>query len=200
VRGCDLAAALEEFRDSNIRPVAYGADYPDLESFLIDLAADNVPSPSQNVHNYVAPARSTPKHGWLDLAGPAEEALQGTLDLARRALQAIGQVERRSALPRGLDSWSYADRLFIHERTAASVIGPIERLQSETAALAMAGTFRSLTRLHMRPYHLAMSAAANHARQLETAPERRQCARSYRGSPSLSVMPSADADRQRGAA
>ena len=138
VRGCDLAAALEEFRDSNIRPVAYGADYPDLESFLIDLAADNAPSPSQNVHDYVAPARSIPKHGWLDLAGPAEEALQGTLDLARRALQAIGQVERRSALPRGVDSWSYADRLFIHERTAASVIGPIERLQSETAALAMA--------------------------------------------------------------
>jgi SIR2-like domain len=138
VRGCDLRGALDDFRGSNIRPVAYGADYSELKSFLTELAAGREPTPSQNVHDYGTPPRSTPKHGLLDLAGPAEEALEGALDVVRRALQAVGQVERRSTLPPGVDRWSYADRLFIHERTAASVIGPIERLQTEVTALDVA--------------------------------------------------------------
>jgi hypothetical protein len=138
VLGRDLSAALDAFRGSNIRPVAYGPDYSYLESFLTELAGGQEPTPSQNVHDYVTTPRSTPKLGLLDRAGPAEEALQEALDGARRVLQAIGQVERRSALPPGVDNWSYADRLFIHERTAASVIGPIERLQSETTTLALA--------------------------------------------------------------
>jgi hypothetical protein len=137
VRGRDLGAALETFRGSNIQPVAYGADYSELKSFLTELAAGREPTPSQNVHDYMTAPRSTPKLGLLDLAGPAEEALMEALDDARRVLQAIGQVERRSSLPPGADLWSYADRLFIHERTAASVTGPIERLQSETTTLAL---------------------------------------------------------------
>lgn len=139
VRGSDLSAALKEFGGSNIVPVAYGAHYSDLARFLTELADDDKePTPSQNVHDYLNPPRSTPKQGLLDLAGPAEEALQMALDAARRALQALGQVERRSTLPYGVDRWAYADQLFIHERTAASVIGPIERLQGEAAALALA--------------------------------------------------------------
>lgn len=138
VRGSDLRAALEEFRGSNIQPVAYGADYSHLKLFLTELAAGRDPKPSQNVHDYGPPPRSTPKHKLLDLAGPAELALQGALDAARRARQALGQVERRSTLPPGVDRWSYTDQLFIHERTAASVAGPIERLQSETTALDLA--------------------------------------------------------------
>ena len=139
VRGYDLSAALDEFSGSNIVPVAYGANYSDLEPFLIELADDDKePARSQNIHDYLIPPRSTPKQGLLDLAGPAEVALQTAVDVARRALQALGQVERRSTLPYGVDRWAYADQLFIHERTAASVIGPMERLQADTAALALA--------------------------------------------------------------
>ena len=138
VRGCDLSVALEEFRGTSISPVAFGADYSDLGRFLIDFAANQQPRPSQNVHDYLAPPRSTPKHGLLDLAGPAEEALQAAIDLARSALQALGQVERRSTLPYGVERWAYADQLFIHERTAASVVEPIKRLQTEATALILA--------------------------------------------------------------
>jgi hypothetical protein len=138
VRGPDLGDAREEFRGTDIVPIAYGADYPDLEPFLIELGGNGQPRPSQNVHTYRIPSRSTPKRGLLDLAGPAEEALQASLDVARRALQALGQVERRSALPYGVDRWAYADQLYIHERTAASLAAPIARLQGETTALALA--------------------------------------------------------------
>jgi len=138
VRGPDLSDAREEFRGTDIVPIAYGADYPDLERFLIELAENGQPRPSQNVHTYRTPPRSTPKLGLLDLAGPAEEALQAALDVARRALQALGQVERRSALPYGVDRWAYADQLYIHERTAASLAAPVARLLDEATALDLA--------------------------------------------------------------
>jgi hypothetical protein len=138
VRGRDLKTALREFSNTNIIPVAYGPNYSDLELFLTDLAEGREPKPSQDVHDYLTPPRSTPKKGTLDLAGPAEEALQVARDLARRALQALKQVERRSTLPLGVDGWAYADQLDIHERTAASVLDPIKRLHVETKALAIA--------------------------------------------------------------
>jgi SIR2-like domain len=152
VRGRELGAAWEKFSESNIYPVAFGPEYADLKQFLTDLADGRKPEVSQDVHAYDSSRRATaarphgtpnapraiPRPGLLDLAGPAEETLQGALDVAQRALQALGQVERRSTLPTGADRWAAADQLFIHERTAASVMDPIKRLQIETKALVAA--------------------------------------------------------------
>lgn len=152
VRGCELEEAREKFKGSNICPVAFGPEYADLTQFLIDFADGRTPKASQDVHEYETPARATgtsvhtpakevhatDRPGLLDLAGPAERALQEALDVAQRALRAVGQVERRSALPPGADRWAAADQLFIHKRMAESVMDPINRLQAETTALESA--------------------------------------------------------------
>jgi hypothetical protein len=152
VRGCELGEAWKTFSGSNIYPVAFGPEYADLTQFLIDFAEGRTPKASQDVHKYETPARATGtqvhtpakearttgKPGLLDLAGPAEKALQEALDVAQRALRAVGQVERRSVLPPGADRWAAADQLFIHRRMAESVMDPINRLQAETTALEFA--------------------------------------------------------------
>jgi hypothetical protein len=153
VRGPELGEAWQKFSKSNIVPVAFGPEYSDLEEFLTDLADGRKPKASQDVHAYPASPRTTAappratttssrafpgRPGVLDLAGPAEETLQEALDVAQRALQALGQVERRSALPPGADRWTPADRLFIHERIAASIMDPLRRLQAEANALEAA--------------------------------------------------------------
>lgn len=161
VRGCELGAAWEKFSGSNIVPIAFGPEFSDLKKFLIDLSASRKPTASQDVHEYDG-SRTTPagrssreasaaqpglaweavgpitKPGLLDLAGPAEETLQEALDVAQRALQALGQVQRRSGFPRGDSRWSTGDQLFLHQRMAASVIDPIRRLQANTEALILA--------------------------------------------------------------
>ena len=152
VRGCELGDALERFSGSNIRPVAFGSEYTDLEQFLIDFADGSTPRASQDVHAYdpPAPAAGPPVHtpakdprttsgpGLLDLAGPAETTLQEALDVAHRAVRAVGQIERRSALPPGADRWASGDQLVVHERMAESVMDAINRLQTEVTALDLA--------------------------------------------------------------
>jgi hypothetical protein len=61
VPGRDLNAALQEFSGTNIAPVAYGSEYPDLERFLVDFADGREPRPTQNVHDYLTPSRATPR-------------------------------------------------------------------------------------------------------------------------------------------
>jgi hypothetical protein len=152
VRGPELHDARKKFSESNIVPVAFGPKYSDLKRFLTDLAGGRKPKASQDIHAYgphtattttqsrvtTKSPRAIPRPGFLDLAGPAEEALQEALDIAQRALQALGQVERRSTLPPEADRWAAADQLFIHERMAASIVDPINRLQVETKALVTA--------------------------------------------------------------
>lgn len=137
VRGLDLAAAIERLRGRPILPVAYGREYRDLEPFLVSLVRTPL-RPSQDPHDYQVLVRTEPRRGLLDLAGPADDAIQQALDLVQRALRAVGQVERRSALPVGFSGWGMADQLSVHERTAASVKAPADRLHDEVAALTSA--------------------------------------------------------------
>jgi hypothetical protein len=138
VRGGDLAAVLSRPPGAGVVPVAYGAEYSDLVPFLESLTAGGTPTPSQDPRDYVVQPRSSPKQALLDLAGPAEDAVVEALNEARRALQAQGQVERRTQLPQGSATWGLADQLSVHERTASSALAPSQRLWHQSTILSVA--------------------------------------------------------------
>lgn len=139
VRGEDLGAALARNKSQlpGILPVAHGAGYQSLESFVRQLADGGNPSASQDPASYgpsVPSTRPTPP-GLLDLAGPAEDTLDATLGQAQRCLRTLEQVERRGALPDGLGDWDLMDQLSVQKRTAASIREPSQRLRIEVSRL-----------------------------------------------------------------
>src|SRR5262249_5466183 len=50
-------------------------------------------------------------------------------------MRAMDQVERRAAVPTGMDAWSSEDQEAVHERLAATVMDPVTNLESRVAQL-----------------------------------------------------------------
>ncbi len=136
VRGRDLEQARLDFHGRPVTPVAYGHGYQDLGPFLERLGKGLEPEASQD------PTAYAEDHDWpprtLDIAGPAEELVQVALASMRDTLRAIGQVERRSALPMGSSTWPLAELRDVHERCAASTLMPTRRLAASSLRLEAA--------------------------------------------------------------
>ena len=126
VKGSQLREFIEHPLSPSIVPVAYGDSPSDLAFFLQGLAAGEEIAVSQDPHSYIA----RPGRILLDLAGPAEEMLQGALDLIQRAMRVMLQIERRGALPAGIYDWEYADQVAVYAQLASSVTDPAARLES----------------------------------------------------------------------
>ena len=80
-------------------------------------------------------AAAEPRIALLDLAGPAQQKLRRVQDALQRAQYAMGQVEHRGAMPRGMGAWDYEDQKAVHEQLAASVTSPAESLLSCAAQI-----------------------------------------------------------------
>lgn len=136
VLGAELRAAMRDPLAQSVSPVAYGAEFDDLASFLESLAdPDATLNVNQDPSFYEGERAVHPRTALLDLAGPAEEALQQALETLRRALRAASQLERRTALPAGWKRWELAEQHTLHQQVAASAAGPGERLAWTTALL-----------------------------------------------------------------
>lgn len=137
VLGKDLRAALNR-QQTLVTPVAYGAEHGELASFLEQLAAGLAPQVPQDPAAYETRSPKRPPVALLDLAGPADERLGDALEDTRRALRAIGQLERRTASPAGLLGWDLADQKAVLEQLAAAATSPIAWLGTNVAQLAVA--------------------------------------------------------------
>jgi hypothetical protein len=126
VKGSQLCQFNERPLSPSIVPIAYGDSSGDLALFLQKLAAGEEIDVSQNPDSYAVKPRETPP----DLAGPAQGKLHDALDLLRRAMRAMTQIEHRSALPAGIDDWDYADQAAVHRQLAALVADPTAHLES----------------------------------------------------------------------
>lgn len=138
VAGKDLRSALMPQRPRSITPVAYGADHLELSSFLDQLADGRVPNVTQDPAAYDIRFVSMPRIALLDLAGPADERIGDAIEATRRALRAIGQLERRTASPAGMLTWDLADQEAVLEQLAAAGAAPAARLGASVAQLAVA--------------------------------------------------------------
>ena len=127
VRGGELRQFQDYRLPSFIAPVAYGSTFKDLGPFLQKLAAGKPINVSQDPDYYAQPGAGS-RRGLLDLAGPAQRKLEDVQDALRRALQAMGQVEHRGAMPHGMRGWDYEDRRAVHEQLAGSMTRPAENL------------------------------------------------------------------------
>jgi TIR domain/SIR2-like domain len=127
VRGRQLRQLIDRPISDLIAPVVYGDDFGELTSFLRKLAAGEKIAVSQDPEFYER-RTARPRRTLLDLAGPAQEKLLDALGILRRALHAMGQVER-AAVPPGMSDWDYTDQQAVHEQLAASLTEPTAYLE-----------------------------------------------------------------------
>jgi SOS-response transcriptional repressor LexA len=161
VRGCELSRLIGTPPPPGISPVAYGAEFSELTSFLRKLKDKQELDISQNPRDYEPSSRPEPADTTMQPSGRtsnagrvtvesgsgerqadppvtplsrqvlANEQLDEALTAVRRAARAMDQVTDCVALRTGMTTWDPADQLAEHELIAESANEPATRLRDQ---------------------------------------------------------------------